>query len=237
MSKKLTKTIKVSLGNQKRLDRLKKGDFKRKFKTKSINDVITQLLDIYDEYVIIKTQFGGIIETGKIAEQSLKDKIQKKPSKEIQPIDICPDCADFSNCKKPFIRNFERVKNEGCFNIRNECVYRTRNGLTIDCAKDFSKTGRIHHVSIEFCNNCWQRKKAHYQKETVGKSSVSKSIKVEATIGKKDISIVHCPLKGRIFINKPSDLENLPCLKNLNFNCEFRKNCEKHLETLMKKWG
>lgn len=224
-------TIMVKNATKKRLERLKKGEFKRKYKTKSINDVITELLDIYDEYVILKDRMKGIVETGEIAEETLRSDLPKtkeewmkniKEQSETEEEDVCPDCARFSTCTRECLRNPEEVKSNGCFAARNQCVFRTiGNDEKVDCAKDYARTGRIHKVTKEFCDNCWNRKKAMMKK--MGKSQDLS----ETTIN------IPCSIEGTFKIEKSSDLLKLPCIDNPSLNCKNTK-CNEHVLSLMK---
>ena len=224
-------TIMVKNATKKRLERLKKGEFKRKYKTKSINDVIKKLLDIHDEYVILKERMKGIVETGEIAEETLRSDFPKskeewkkkiKEQSETEEEDVCPDCVRFSSCTRDWIRDGEQVKIHGCFVPRNQCVFRTlSNDKKVDCAKDYARTGRIHKVTLEFCENCWKRKQAMMNK-----------MRKSQDISQRPISIP-CSIEGTFKIEKPSDLLKLPCIDNPSLKCKNTK-CNEEVLRLMK---
>lgn len=246
------KSIKVTLGIQKRLERLKKGEFKRKFKVKSLNDVIEKLLDIYDEYVVVKSQFKGIIQTGEIAEKSLTSEVSAK----IEDVDICPDCKDFPSCKKSWIRNPKEVKLKGCFVPSNQCYYRsTRTDGNIDCAKDFNQKSKIYVVTKEFCEQCWNRKtssrgepqqvKKHEEKQvspdrsflgTIQESQRKDALEgIDSQLQKKDR--IYCERqKKQIQISSTRDMLDLPCMANVSLVCEFYDQCKTKLNYLMRKY-
>jgi len=225
-------TIMVKNATKKRLERLKKGEFKRKYKTKSINDVITKLLDIHDEYIILKDRMKGIVETGEIAQETLRSDFPKskeewmkniKEQSEIEEQDVCPDCARFSGCNSEWIRDGEEVKLHRCFIARNKCVFRTTSEKgKVDCAKDYARSGRIHKVTHEFCDNCWNRKKAMMKK--MGRTQ---------EVSERPISI-ECSMEGMFKIEKPSDLLKLPCIDKPSLKCTNTK-CNEYVLSLMKK--
>lgn len=224
-------TCRIENATKKRLERLKKGEFKRKYKTKSINDVITKLLDIHDEYVILKDRMKGIVETGEIAQETLRSDFPKtkeewkkniKEQTETEEQDVCPDCARFSTCTRDWLRDPAEVKVHGCFVPRNRCVFRTSSqDGKVDCAKDYARTGRIHKVTLEFCDNCWNRKKAMMKK--MGKSQ---------DVSQRPINIL-CSIEGTFKIEKASDLLKLPCINNPSLNCKNTK-CNEYVLKLMK---
>jgi len=229
------KTVKVTLGIQKRLERLKKGEFKRKYKTKSINDVIEKLLDAYDEYVILKEQQKGIVETGKIAKASIEGEIEEELP------DVCPDCIECISCNSNAHGYPEEVKARGCFKPRNQCIFRTeakKEGM-IDCAKDFARTGKIHDVSKDFCDKCWERKKVFLSKMKKPISQQQEP-KTEA-VPKQEEEQVELPktieCDNSIFrIEEPKHLLNLPCFVNPMFPCP-NPECQKLLQKYMKYLG
>lgn len=232
---KANKTIKVTLGNLKRLDKLKKGDFKRRYKVKSHNDVIEKLLDAYDEYVILKEQQKGIVETGKIAEKTVETTMQEEESP-----DVCYDCSKIARCVNPWMHNgLNEIKAQHCFEPRNHCVYRTQNkDQNIDCAKDFAKNGKIHQVTKDFCDKCWERKEAFLNR--LKKLDAPKETSApESSLIKPKENIVELPktieCDGSIYrIEKPKHLLNLPCFQNPMFQCQ-NPECNKLLQQYMKK--
>lgn len=225
------KSLKVTLGTKKRLERLKKGEFKRKFKVRSLNDVIDKLLDIYDEYVIIKNTFKGTIQTGQISEKTLKEFPKTKEQwlnnirEESEDIrehpDICPDCARYPRCTREWIHDPEEVEANKCFIPANQCYFRSiRDDSKIDCAKDFAQKGKIHIVSVEFCRKCWERKKRHFKKQEKEENGVIRH---------------YCGVKDTTFIiKKETDFLQLPCLKDPMFKCKSEK-CHEHVLKLIKK--
>ncbi|MDH5635287.1 MAG: hypothetical protein OEY47_01290 [Candidatus Bathyarchaeota archaeon] len=228
---KADRTLKVTLGIQKRIERLKRGEFKRKFKTKSVNDVIVKLLDIYDEWVILKEAQQGIVETGRIAEKSMKDEpktreewlSQRRAEMEEETLpDICPDCERFARCTRSSIRHPDEVKEEGCFIPRVRCVFRSvRPDNMIDCAKDFSKSGRIHKVTSPFCDKCWQRK-----------TFIQKKIAKD----QEEYPRIQCSLLDTtIKIENEKDFLKLPCVLNSMKKCP-NEDCEKNVQKIMEEW-
>jgi len=206
MTQKLTETVKLDKATKKRLERLKKGEFKRRYKTRSINDVIKKLLEIWDEYQILKAEKQEKTEEIKVPskEKLLKELRETKLEYETLPMEksICYDCAKFSSCNYDWIHDIEEIKEHGCFVPRNQCVFRSeREDGKIDCAKDFAKTGKIHVVSKEFCDKCWERKKA-----------------IRERIQRKRQDEYYCILKSRYY--KVSELNQLECIiKNPSWHC------------------
>lgn len=67
------KPVKIEDGVKKQLERLKNGEFKRKYRTKSISDVIGRLLEIKNKYDVLREEQKGIVETGKIEEPPIRE--------------------------------------------------------------------------------------------------------------------------------------------------------------------
>lgn len=235
------KSTKLSLGVLKRCERLKRGIFKRKYNVKSINDVIEKLLDVYDDYVILKEQSKGIVETGEVAEKTLEGEVIEE-EEEPSP---CPDCAKYSSCTSPNLGdNAREIRAHFCFSPRNACVYRTENkeGM-IDCAKDFARTGKIHNVSKDFCDKCWERKKAVLQKmkkvEAPPRTEAPSPVQVQAPpkIEEKLELPKTITCNNSIYrIEEPKHLLNLPCFVNPMFPCP-NSECQKLIHQWIQKEG
>jgi len=228
MTQKLTETVKLDKATKKRLERLKKGEFKRRYKVRSINDVIKKLLEIWDEYQIIKA------ETSEKSEKSEKYEETVLLKEEIQ--DICYNCANYSFCACDWKHKPEEVKEHGCFKPRNQCVFRSeRPDGKIDCAKDFAKSGKIHIVTKEFCDKCWERKQKarelyEKRKRELEMKLMKKNIHETAErIRKREEQGIFCVLKNRYF----KDLMQLPCIENPMFSCP-NEECHKKILEKMK---
>jgi len=221
-------TIVVSEGTNTRLDRLKK-----KWKMRNKDLVIKRLIDDEDQLAILKEQTKGVIEVGEIAEKTLEDAEKR------EEYNFCQDCLTFPRCVDHEC-NMPRYEQPSCFRPKPSCVFKSvRNeDQKIDCAKDFSRMGKIHIVSAEFCSKCWDRKQAYLR---IGKQSEPHQEKPSmptpavTQAPSTDIKTIECDYHGfsSYRITSTKELAYLPCLRNIGLACP-NKECEKKVEKLMK---
>ena len=113
--------VRISIENKEGLE-----EKRRKLCLKSINEVISMLLQKEEEFSIIK-------------------KVEKR--KKSQMMDDNMQLDDKLNTVKP--------KTE-LPSLNGKCLFRAeRQDGKIDCAKDFLKSNVIHALTIEQCNECW----------------------------------------------------------------------------------
>jgi hypothetical protein len=228
-------TIVVSEGTNTRLDRLKK-----KWKMRNKDLVIKRLIDDQEQFAILKEQTKGLIEVGEIAEKSLENADKREEH------DFCQDCITLWKCvdHKSKMPSYEPPS---CFSPKPSCVFKSvrTEDQKIDCAKDFSRMGKIHIVSAEFCSKCWDRKLAdfkgkqpephqekqpepHQEKPSMPTSPVTQAPST-------DIKTIECDYHGfsSYRITSTKELAYLPCLRNVGLACP-NKECGKKVETLMK---
>lgn len=203
--RKLNKTIKVTTGVLRKLEKLKK-----RFRVRAINDVIVGLLKAYEEYEILK-------------------EMQKTEAK----IEI----------PTPYLASSPEKEAKGQI-PENKCIYRCFNekeGL-VYCAKDFLEKGKMHKVTPQFCQTCWElqlkkkREKEEKQKEReislikrnihYYQERIRKRLKEEEE--KQKEAPFYCALKNQGF----KDISKLPCLENPMFKCPNEKCHKKVLEMI-----
>jgi len=203
--RKLNKTIKVTTGVLRKLERLKK-----RFRVRAINDVIVGLLKAYEEYEVLK-------------------EMQKKEEKIEIPM---PNQVTF------------REKEAMGQIPENKCIYRSFNekeGL-VYCAKDFLEKGKMHKVTPQFCQTCWElqlkkrKEKEEKQKEIETKlikrnihyyqERIRKRLKEEEE--KEKETPFYCALKNQGF----KDISKLPCIENPMLKCPNEKCHKKVLEMI-----
>jgi len=131
---KKDKMIRISYENWKAINKLKK-----KLKFKSINQVISVLLNVE----IVRKKQKKI---------KLENDVIKK-----EEIDLCLFCKNNSECSELWKHKPSEVKKHGCFVFYENCIYKSpeQNGI-IYCAKDFIETGKLHVYPIQECEKCWK---------------------------------------------------------------------------------
>jgi len=228
-------TIVVSEGTNTRLDRLKK-----KWKMRNKDLVIKRLIDDEDQLALLKEQTEGLIEVGEIAEKTLEN-AEKREER-----NFCENCITLWKCVAPEC-NVSRYEQPSCFSPKPSCVFKSirKEDQKIDCAKDFSRMGKIHIVSAEFCSKCWDRKLADFKgkqpephQEKQPESHQEKSSMPTAPVTQApstDIKTIECDYHGfsSYRITSLKELAHLPCLRNVGLACP-NKECEKKVEKLMK---
>ena len=220
-------SIGISEGTNTRLERLKK-----KWKMRNKDLVIKRLIDDEDQLALLKEQTEGLIEVGEIAEKTLENAEKR------EEYNFCQDCITFWKCVDPKSK-MSSYEQPSCFSPKPSCVFKSvrKEDQKIDCAKDFSRMGKIHIVSAEFCSKCWDRKLAdfkgkqpepHQEKPSMPNLPV---IQAPST----DIKTIECDYHGfsNYRITSRKELANLPCLKNIGLACP-NKECQKKVETLMR---
>jgi hypothetical protein len=230
-------TIVVSEGTNTRLDRLKK-----KWKMRNKDLVIKRLIDDEDQLALLKEQTEGLIEVGEIAEKTLEN-AEKREER-----NFCENCITLWKCVAPEC-NVSRYEQPSCFSPKPSCVFKSirKEDQKIDCAKDFSRMGKIHIVSAEFCSKCWDRKLAEFKgKEAEPRARVlekpsppipplTQAIPAVTQVPSTDIKTIECDYHGfsSYRITSTKELAYLPCVRNIGLACP-NKECGKKVEKLMK---
>lgn len=103
-----------------------------------------------------------------------------------------------------------------------ECHFGTKNGDHIDCAKDFDQKGRIHKVSDDFCEKCWERQ----QRKKVGERTQQvESMKAEIHRYQERVNQTVKEQKERIIICPKTDLV-IPSDQCQNCDSQQQKRCQ-----------
>jgi len=132
--------VRVSYENWKAL-----MEKKRKFKLKSVDDVISLLLN-----------------AEKVRKKKGKERRKlsgKEETKERLIVDFCRFCQNNieGKCSYEWKGNPLEVKRHKCFVLMNQCIFKAEKEGKVLCAKDFMEKGKIYEISKEECQKCWKK--------------------------------------------------------------------------------
>lgn len=163
----MTDMVRIEKGIKKQLERLKKGEFKRKYKTKSISNVIAKLLDIKNKYEILKEQQKAIVKTGTTAEpQTLEQNPNEEQTESQEEPQIAEDipfpcyklCRKFRSCTLNAQGELGEILAIHCYESKYPYQYRTLKNYIRTCPFAYFPNNTPHNAEYPY-PQCQARQK------------------------------------------------------------------------------